>query len=594
MNGPFTDLEQLLERLAQLPPPPDGYERVYRGQTGDFGAMLASGLRPGARQHKHLWAASIRSLVANVSKSGPLGHGYELIEAMSHWFDVLAQHYGPGSTYLDVTRDPEVALWFALHRGSESMPDRFLLQEQVLLGARLPQLSFLPHDDGPGWFYVLDAPLWDAKDPPEHGELIDLANAPDYVAAAPRVQRQHGCLIAGEGDLAEFYACDPIAVERPFEGSTVLEHDFDYLFPAVEDDEWYARLLRAPLVPQVDATYGTAYGQSLGVYLVVSDGDEERSEQLISRQTRYLQPLTRLLLRNQPQIDQLEDYMGASAEEATYIQLESPLMGALPPHDYWNESIVWEGLRSHTNALEATSGDELGPVSLENVLVEFSPLEWSFRESPGDAGYSKVRWRAIWMVRKGNTIRRALLASIGAEQGMLPAQVTYDSEAGRFSVTEIDGTSFPQQTNPSAKPLYTALYMLRDLSHSIKPDAYPRLAFGGRTGMLPVRARTAQLVRSMQDPEDLKLHFLRYLDSDVPYEGPSPSRRYLMELEIDVSKPYPELIGLEGVYGRVRKAHTGRDRTLHLPGADASGHSAGAAEQLMSWFPNDVGLEEPD
>ena len=34
-----------------------------------------------------------------------------------YWVRAIKQHYGPGTEYLDVSRSPEVAVWFALHRG---------------------------------------------------------------------------------------------------------------------------------------------------------------------------------------------------------------------------------------------------------------------------------------------------------------------------------------------------------------------------------------------------------------------------------------------------------------------------------------------
>lgn len=590
MSEPIREFAQLSEQLSRLEPPREGHARVFRGQTGEFGAMLASGLRPGAPQRKHLWAAALRSLAANVGASGDLGHGIELIEAMGYWFDVLAQHYGPGSTYLDVTWDPQVAIWFALNQGRETAKVRLrLAQGDVSFPLEFPRLCFSSHKDEPGWFYVFDVPFWDEQGPPAHGDLVDLAIAPDYIANAPRVQRQHGCLIAGEGDVSGFYACDPIAIAHPLQGAGILERDSSFLFPAPDEDEWYERLLRAPLVPQLDEQESVAYEQSLGVYFIVPDESREHTDPFIERQTRYLQPLTRLTLRADPRTGELEEIMGASAEEATYIQLESPLMRTLPPPENWNESLLLEGLRQSAPVVETTGGDSLDAMSLENVLIEFSPLEWSFRESPEDVGYSEVQWRGIWIVRNGDNFARALLATIGTERGFLLGQVHHSEATGAFIVTEPDGTHFAQSEHASAAPLFTALYVLRDLSRSIKPDAYPRLVRGGHTGILDVRGQSAKLVRSDDDPLGLNLHFLRYINSGASYEGPSPARSLLTELLVDVSTPFTELRGLEQVYGRVREAQLGPGKIAHLPPPDESGHSEGAVSQLLSWFPRDLG-----
>jgi FRG domain len=112
LKVPITTYRHLREHLSKLGDPPTGYVRVYRGQTKDYGSLLPSGLRSGTARRDPVWhywsALASREL---------LGAPDRLVssEAEAVWIEAIAQHYGPGSTFLDVTRSLDVALWFALH-----------------------------------------------------------------------------------------------------------------------------------------------------------------------------------------------------------------------------------------------------------------------------------------------------------------------------------------------------------------------------------------------------------------------------------------------------------------------------------------------
>jgi len=225
-------------------------------------------------------------------------------------------------------------------------------------------------------------------------------------------------------------------------------------------------------------------------------------------------------------------------------------------------------------------------VSLENVLVEFSPLEWAFREMPGDDGYSPRQWRAVWLVRNENTFWMTLFVTVqpGAGTEIEVTHIEYDAVEHAFFLVDADGARTRFTDSAEAKPLFVTLAVLRELSACVKPDPMLSMVIG-KKGYLPVRPQTAKLVRPLKDDQDLRLHFVRYLHSGGRYEGPLPLNQALAVLQLDLASPFESLSGLEKVYGRTRKAELG-DRTVSFPWTGKTGHSAGAAKTLLEWFPS--------
>ena len=590
--APITDLRSLTERLSALPLPPSGYARVYRGQTANYPKMLPIAFRPGAERWNRLWDQALKPLADSLT---PSQISADQIEFFAYWFKVIAQHYGPGSPFLDVTKSVEVALWFALHQGRWDSAARFALNQ----GGRAftivcPTIYFTPA--ATGWIIVIDAPIWEESSVPRHGELVDLSRGPELVARAPRVQRQQGALVAAEedhdgGDLCAFYACDPIAIAGPFSDVSLLRCDTAYFFPPPDLDPWYANLLRAPLIPQPDRDLGYAYRQSLGVYLVTPDDTVEHAKPFIDRQTQHLRPLARFQFRSGTA--SLRQTVGAYPEAATYLYLEAPLLGAAPPANLWNQSVLMTGLRPTTAPESAYDGMLLPDVTLNNVLLEFSPLDWAFREAPGDAAYSPWQCRAVWLVRHDDTFWVTFLMTEHANSDFtfLLHRIEYADPQQAFALIDPDGSRSPLVEEPGlAKPLFVTLSVLRDLSRSVKPDPCLYMAMGEK-GLLVVRTPYAKLVRPLADEHDLRLHFIRYVHSGARYEGPPPLEAGTAAvLSLDLAAPFEQLTGLEVVYGRVREAEIG-DRIVHFTDADASGHSAKAARTLLQWFSPDLGKE---
>jgi FRG domain-containing protein len=234
MKAAVTSYRELTEELSKLRKPVPGRVRVYRGQPQDFGIMLPTGLRPGAGERDPIWRyfamAVSRELSARTSSS-PADD--------SVWIEAIAQHYGPGSPFLDVTKSLAVALWFAVHErrpvfaehlvGPPGPPD-----EARGIPAKETWWEYRPLT-GHGYLYVFDVPEWNRVGSPPHGTLLDVSSRP-ILSKSTRIQVQEACLVAADGsikagNLQEFYACDPIPVSRPTDGAPGIDDPTDLLFP---------------------------------------------------------------------------------------------------------------------------------------------------------------------------------------------------------------------------------------------------------------------------------------------------------------------------------------------------------------------------
>src|ERR1700686_4326376 len=103
----------ILDRLNSLHPPP-GCLRVFRGQSRDYGSLVPTALRPGF-SGKDTLLRQYASVAAPTLRHGAGADAPADIDVWTLWAYAIAQHYGPGTQFLDVTKSLDVALWFALH-----------------------------------------------------------------------------------------------------------------------------------------------------------------------------------------------------------------------------------------------------------------------------------------------------------------------------------------------------------------------------------------------------------------------------------------------------------------------------------------------
>jgi len=291
-------------------------------------------------------------------------------------------------------------LWFALNEVEITEQDYYFYREgHPQIQIRFPTLYFYPKTHGSSWLYVLDVPIWNGDNSPEHGELVDLSRGPNFVSKSSRVLRQKGGLVFGDvkvdsGDLSKFYVCAPMEISCPFKGTSLIDKNYKYFFPPPEKDILFDRLLNAPLVPDLDDNYGFKYKQSLDVYIISDSPGSNENLSSLQHQTEKMSMLSRLAMRTNPEtLVQLRKDYNIDPEDATYFQIDVPFFTALPNIEMWNQSILQYGLSKFAQPQLLNGDIKLPMASLENVIIELSPLETAFLSH--NSGHNLLS--AIWI-----------------------------------------------------------------------------------------------------------------------------------------------------------------------------------------------------
>src|SRR5215475_1535994 len=207
--APINSMVELQRLVSRLVPPP-GKVLVFRGQNQQSPALLATGLRSGhAYAAPWIWFAYsilvarrfklIERLRAELAGTGPRASdaiaNTDLAFMLAVGMDAFAQHYGPGSRFLDVTRSLDVAIWFALNRAEASdlvaaprnPAELFNELEAMSLHKRL---SYAPAAEG--WLYAFHVPEFDHQQLLTQGVLVDLMakGTPTFFRTSTRLYAQ--------------------------------------------------------------------------------------------------------------------------------------------------------------------------------------------------------------------------------------------------------------------------------------------------------------------------------------------------------------------------------------------------------------------
>lgn len=573
LESAISGYDELVRVIGELKPPPPGSVRIYRGQSADFGKMLATGMRGQPIRHKD----SFRTYSHLISERFLIDAGErELVtdaQIILYWAEAIAQHYGPGSRFLDVTHSLEIALWFALHKTELFHTDEIIgldgpYDPQSDIVCREQWVRHRKHKEGHGWIYVFDAPLWDGKAYPKHGEVIDLARAPGPFASSPRIRAQSGCLLAAletenEGDLSNCYACEPIAVSWPMRGCVRLNASVHEMFPPPSKDSWYAEFLSIPVGKRPAANGGIDYGQALPVSLYEYSDPQDTADvrrRMISLPLRLIFPTVAEIISDRSAKQELPDWLKRHpVSDATVILVESPVMHGLPRADtpYWNQGLLVCDISPSVDTFNI-SDQPAGQVSLENVFFEFSAMEtgnWRNVEAPG------VRMdplRGLWLVRHESQFLVYFVFQIlqpATVQVYGPKLIELDP-TGRF-VWRVwpngDPTDFGELP---ARAFYTALTILRELSPDLKPSAIPGGGYEDKQRgwhfNVPFRfAAAARLIKARDFRSGGEYCFLTQLTSHEPFVKPE-ERPQDFSFNLDSEVPWPE-IPAEELRGRMRE-----------------------------------------
>jgi hypothetical protein len=348
--APLRTYRELRDEIAKLGEPSPGYVRAYRGQTKDFDSMLPTSLRPGAARRNTVWdyctTAFARELLA---PSDPAALSEEDTIA-------IAQHYGPGTRFLDVTRSLDAALWFALHHACALSADHVVGPEGPADQARDLQLTerwweYRRWTEEPGgYLYVFDVPKWDDVGSPSHGQLVDLSSRP-ILSKSSRIQAQAACLLAADpalsgGDLKSFYRRDAILVGWPMEDAPHINVPMHAMFPDPSEDPWYDVFVSMPLTWAVDSTTNNLkLARPLAVTCYRYDA-EERTQQICRRAKLIMpNPVYDAAIRENLSIELSTRSSGPRSfgvNDATRIVVETPIVSWFlnSGPEMWNQAIL--------------------------------------------------------------------------------------------------------------------------------------------------------------------------------------------------------------------------------------------------------------
>jgi hypothetical protein len=553
----------LQEAVRSLPPIPPGKARVFRGQTTDYPTITPAAYR-NHLQLMSIWHIYSRFLLEDITRQTFDGAmSGEEFRVWTIWLEAVAQHYGSGSQYLDVSYNVESAAWFALH------PGEWTTEHSVLGPPGPPSPYDLPGETkwlkytaatGPGFVYAFDVEVWDGKSssPPDLA-LVDLSLGPQPFRT-PRMLAQEGCLIrtgtTDHYDLRQHrVAGTPIEIAAPLAGSAFAGRTVEEMFPAPDRDPWYRRFLSIPMMPEVDTeSHRVVLQRPLPVTLY--RGESEAYNSAIGATETFLYPA--LLHRA---LQQRAEEPGAAADqwwravaitEATPIVLEAALLHAFPPaeSDLWNHELLLADSNDTAPVYskpDEPAGEQAG---LRNVLFQFSLLEEIFWERAEQPGVHTTLRRGLWMARHGEEWVAVLLCQDfpGTQvKGWAPALIRLDPVRRRLIFkpagtamewTELGGV--PEL----GKPVILALHLLRALSPAWKPEATPRLVTSsGKDGgslnryLVAVIDGAARLIR-VPDPARVADWFVARDAQGEPYTSPQTG---IGAITIEDSRKFAEI-----------------------------------------------------
>jgi hypothetical protein len=511
-TGPLKTIDAIKGQLSALPAVAEGFRRVLRGQVSAYSSMIPAEYRSEHHPRKRLLQIASQGIIGDLAHS-PTGNARNL----RVWTELIAQQYGSGSPYLDVTDSLDVALWFALHKLE---PDTAILvmgpdgpinaatDRVALIDALIPK----PSPDPYGFLYVMDVPVAAEPHVRRHGELVDLSALPAVIADSRRIQGQHASLVWSDkevsgGDLSQFIVGDPIEVSADLRHSLDDRLPVNLLFPHPVEDPWYQRLLSIPLTLQTTAGDDElSFKQTIPVPIYYWDALSSQSvtQSIIALGTPVSTPELRdvsISFEGETRPLLAHDTITILAEEPFYAET-----GTIDSR-MWSQADAIANLPDFATVINPSPA-EGSTVPLGHVYFEFSPLElgpWHQVEDPNsetifhNGAYVERLTDSFFMWRMTRTLPHGPLRLSG------PYIYRFDQDRARFLVSTDNRTWIDAERDPERlKTLLVCINILRPLSETPILDA---CAFGLADDHIRSVAVVggAQLHRARFDGEDVYL-----------------------------------------------------------------------------------------
>jgi len=493
--APLTSLSALQDAVNALPTVAPGKLRVFRGQATTYSTITPAAFRPQFASPA-VWHYYSLFLLRDINKDLAARHPMsQEFSILTLWLQALAQHYGTGSQYLDVTHSIESAAWFALHLGKP-------VTESVWLDSTGPEWRFpftrnwyeYSRNPGRGYVYAFDVDPWNPSDSiPAALALVDLKNAPEPFKT-PRMLAQLGCLIrTAESDKFDLlrHRVDrtPIEVAWPMTGSQFVQRSVEDMFPEPARDSWYRSFLSVPVTADVDADGDMVLKRGLSVTLY--RGETPAYNSALTATERMLNPplLHPVLQRvavpaDADKRDHLQEVLMSGA---TPVVLEAPLLHTLPAagSDLWNHELLFSDFSDSVRVYSDTMQQD-GTASLRNILFQFSSLEEIFWGREATPQETQKMPRGLWLVRQGQHLIATRLVQDFPDTQLqiglavrIELRLVQSSAKTRiiYKLADNDAPWAELSTVPElAKPIFAALYLLRNLSPALKVEASPNLS----------------------------------------------------------------------------------------------------------------------
>ncbi len=490
--------------LNALPSPAPGFIRVYRGQTRGYTdpatsrpSLLPALVRPNtAGVYDPAWLVSVQMYL-----SSQLGLNHDLPADITHvWAPALLQHYGPGSRFLDVTADLDVALWFALHQRHETwlaLPTRaspkFAMERWFLMAWHT---EVTPSSNLAPVLYVLDAPIWDGGGFPRHGQMVDvraLATGQRLSNTAMRLERQRASLLFagapedGGPDLGSRVVAT-IPLTPDFDDPAVRARTVAEVFPPPAADPFYSALLGVPALRRFNPSR-MQHALDVPCYLNGNQPVWEAKQVTVNAGTGQRDAPLRLAFPKTPTtiagldeaggfvaagtsmepaflhphlLDEWAHIAGEHFERSLPLFLEAPVMTFLP-------SVTDEPGRGSwlESALPECIADQIGGWSTADVYLECSPLDVWY---PG-ASASRVAVLAARLQRDVGTFATTIFLTSPEGVFSHAEEFRFNAESGHFDATRTPPQGLEFLQTLTLKALFTVLTVLRDASPGFKPPA---------------------------------------------------------------------------------------------------------------------------
>ena len=521
--GSYAELRDFLRRL---PAPVAGRKRMFRGQTKSHEeagrpSLLPALVRGETHTYDPAWLVSIQMYSLTVDEHGA-STPYDNVYL---WGPALLQHYGPGSCYLDVTSDLDVALWFAIYQRHEKwlalQPAGKMARSHCVCWHTLIELS----DQAVApVLYVFDAAPWSGTGSPAHGELVELTTM-DVAGKLPREARRLHCQVASLlfSDLGHAQGPDlgPEVVamarlSRSFDLTTVPAYGRPVaeVFPPPSADSFYHSLMQVPAQLHLDPN---RFEDPLAIPCYIerppslpfeSAGSARDSPILLTAEQaasiagfeefvdlgRALNPDLMFGFAvtakdpsfGEPIIPTTSDGKQYRLADATPFLMEGPLWSYLPSCHTEEERGEWI-----QSALPIGIAPLLADRPTDNVYIEMSTVDVQYpRRDNAVSGYAV---RGIWTVRSGHRYWCVVYCTDETGPFSMASEFRFWPSTGQFFRVPPEGERARTEADVDApmprfeviqKALFTSLLLLRDLSPGLKPPSTFAQSLPGKDGSL--------------------------------------------------------------------------------------------------------------